>query len=133
KLADFHAGYVRLDWLELAAILRRRVGLEVVHVHVRRPTVEVDHDDGLAPPRRACGACRPQTEQVRQAQPAHRQRPRPEEATPRQHGVRAAERQHGTSSPKERLWPAYGAIVADRPTSCPLLRGRGMIASRSGG
>ena len=35
------------DRLELAAELRRGVGLEVVHVHVRRAAGQVDHDRGL--------------------------------------------------------------------------------------
>ena len=46
-LADLHAGDVGRDRLELAAELRRGVGLEVVHVHVRRAAGQVDHDGRL--------------------------------------------------------------------------------------
>src|SRR5262249_45730440 len=41
------------DRAELAAVLDGGLGLEVVHVHVRRAAGQVDHDGGLA------GAARP--------------------------------------------------------------------------
>jgi hypothetical protein len=50
-LANLHAGNVGLDRLELAAELGRRVGLEVVHIHVRRTAGQVDHDGRLRPGR----------------------------------------------------------------------------------
>ena len=48
KLADVHAGDVCLDRLELAAVLDRSVRLQIIHIDVTWPAVEVDHDDGLA-------------------------------------------------------------------------------------
>ena len=48
QLADFHARDVRLDRLELATILHRRLRLQIIHVDVRRGAAQVDHDDGLA-------------------------------------------------------------------------------------
>src|ERR1043166_3568044 len=45
--ADIDAGHVGTDGPKIAAIFGGRVRLHVIHIHVARPTVEVDHDDGL--------------------------------------------------------------------------------------
>ncbi len=50
--ADLHSRNVGLDRIEFAAEFDRRIGLEVVHVHVRRTARQVDHDRGLVPRRR---------------------------------------------------------------------------------
>ena len=44
---DVDAGDIRLHRLEFAANFRRGVGLEVVHLHVRRPARQPDEDDGV--------------------------------------------------------------------------------------
>ncbi len=44
-LADFDAGNVRLDRLELAADFRRRIHLQIERVLVRRPARQINHDD----------------------------------------------------------------------------------------
>jgi hypothetical protein len=44
---DVDAGDVRVDRVEFAAIFGRGVGLEVVHLHVRRPAGQPDEDDGI--------------------------------------------------------------------------------------
>src|SRR5262249_53730148 len=46
-LADGDAGDIRWDRFEFATELDGCLGLEVVHVHVRRATRQVDHDGGL--------------------------------------------------------------------------------------
>jgi hypothetical protein len=43
-LANLHAGYVCGDGPELAPEFLGRLGLEVVHIEVRRPARQVDHD-----------------------------------------------------------------------------------------
>src|SRR5690606_16629566 len=47
-LADLDAGDVGIDRVELAAILARRVGLEVESIHVRRAAAKIDEDACLA-------------------------------------------------------------------------------------
>ena len=54
--ADLDAGNVRLDGIEVAPELLGGVGLEVVHVHVRRAARQVDEDNRLAPGGTAGGA-----------------------------------------------------------------------------
>ena len=54
-LADLHAGHVGGDGFELAAEFFRRVGLEIIHVEVRRTARQVDHDGGLVSDRRDAG------------------------------------------------------------------------------
>jgi len=45
--ANLHARDVRLDRAEFAAIFDRSFRLQIVHVHVRRATRQVDHDRRL--------------------------------------------------------------------------------------
>ena len=47
QLADLDARHVGLDGIELAPILARGVGLHVVHVEVRGPAAQENHDDRL--------------------------------------------------------------------------------------
>ena len=70
QLTDLDAGDACPDRPEFAADLRRRVGLQVVHVEVRRPAGEDHHDHRLCGRPRARGF-RPQD--LRQRQPAQRQ------------------------------------------------------------
>jgi hypothetical protein len=59
-LADVHAHDIGADGRELAAIFDRRVRLEIIHVHVARPAVQIDHDDRLARRRLNCVGASPQ-------------------------------------------------------------------------
>ena len=47
EFADLDAGDVGLDRAEFAAIFHRSIGLQIVHVHVGRPTGQIDHDRRL--------------------------------------------------------------------------------------
>ena len=85
QFADFDAGDVRLDGREDATILRRRVRLHVVGLHVRRPSRQPDKNDrrvrtGLARGFLGDGA---EPEQVAEAQRARGERANLQEAAAR--------------------------------------------------
>ena len=68
QLADLDPRHVRLDGLELAADLARRIRLDIPHVLMRRPARQEDVDDRLVRSARARLGFRSQ--QLRQAEPA---------------------------------------------------------------
>ena len=65
QLADFHAGDIRADRAEFAAVLAGSLRLHVVHIEMRRSAAQENHDDGFLPPiaERRSG---PQTKHVSQ-------------------------------------------------------------------
>ena len=103
QLADVHARHLGPDWLELAAVLHRDVGLQVVEVDMAGTAVQVHHDDGLARRAGAGRALRFQPEQVRQGQAAHGEGADLEEVAPGQAvaetPLRSPERQHEQGPP----------------------------------
>ena len=84
QFADVEAGNVGRDRMELAAVVRRSLGLHVVHVHVRRSARHPDKNDiGLLIDQLTCllglGL---QSEQVRQSEAADSEHPRCQKLTP---------------------------------------------------
>src|SRR5262249_17989717 len=105
QLADVDAGHVRPRRRELATVLDGRVRLEVVHVHVAWPTVQVDHDDGLVV---ACRrGLRPQTQKVGQGESSGSQGTGPEKFTTRDR------LKHGSDS----VTAPDGSTPAERPST----------------
>ena len=118
-------GQLRGDRLELAADLRRGVGLEVERVLVRQAAGEVDHDHRLV--RRPPGSrpCRrwpppgPRPRAAREAQAPHHQPADLEERPPR-HAIAISpasrptpERQHAVESLRNEARRRSGAMDAD--------------------
>ena len=82
QLADVHSGNTRLDRFEFPAILNRRIRFEVIHIHMTRPAIEINHNDGLAATRYTAGSrFRLCPKQIRQCQP---HRTGPQKTSPRQ-------------------------------------------------
>ena len=89
--ADVETRNPRLDRPELAAILRRRFGLEVVHVEVAGATRETDHDDGAR--LLGLGGLRLEAQDVRQRQAAQSHHAHAQEVAAV--GVRSIADRHG--------------------------------------
>src|SRR6267142_2051571 len=49
QLTDFNARHGSRNGIELAADFRRSIDLDLIHVLMRRPTAQVDHDQRLMP------------------------------------------------------------------------------------
>ncbi len=79
KLTDVNAGYVGSNGLEFTAYFRGGLGLDIVHVLVRRPSRQKDHDDRLVRGRARLGL---RSQDVRQGQTSHAQGPDPQKVSP---------------------------------------------------
>ncbi len=79
KLTDVNARYVGSNGLEFTAYFRGGLGLDIVHVLVRRPSRQKDHDDRLVRGRARLGL---RSQDVRQGQTSHAQGPDPQKVSP---------------------------------------------------
>jgi len=80
QFANLHPRHIGLNGIELAPIIDRRFGLQVVHVHMAGTTVQVDHDDGFVSNAGRRILLRPQTQQIGQREAAHAKSARSEKA-----------------------------------------------------
>src|ERR1035438_8006908 len=107
-LADANAVDVGIDLVKLAAKLRRRVRLEIVHVDMARPAPHPEQDDGRIARRLAAFAgSRLEPKVVGEREPAEGQETGFEKVAPR-HAVagsvsRSGDIQHGKSPPGRML------------------------------
>ena len=79
KLADLDTGHVGSDRAELTTNFRRRLGLEIEHVLVWRPSRQEDHDDRLF---RESARLSLRSQDLWEGQPPQAQRSNPQKVAP---------------------------------------------------